>query len=117
LFLVTINRKPSASKQNQELTSWLLPSEREQRRPFTEQNEFGRNPRIRTVSDESDIFGNRRQMTTTARYKRQPVSYYTTSYGQHYNQTAQFREQTNTSTIHSASYMPRTYSQVFSENK
>jgi hypothetical protein len=117
LFLVTINRKPSASKQHRELTSWLLPSEREQRRPLTEQNEFGRNPRMGTVSDESDIFGNRRRMTTTATDERQPISYYTTSYGQHYNQIAQFREQTNTSTTHSASYMPRTYSQVFNENK
>ncbi len=90
LFLVTINRKPSASKQRQELTSWLLPSEREQRRPFSEQNEFGRN--------QSDIFGNRRPTTIVTRDERQPISYYTTSYGQHYSQPALFREQMNTST-------------------
>lgn len=97
MFLVTLNRRPSASKQRQELSSWLLPSEKQQRRPFSEQSEFGRNQRGRTGSDECDIFGNRRQNTVTAREERKPISYYTTSYGQHYNQAAFSREQTTTS--------------------
>ena len=58
--------KPSALKQRQELTatSWLLPSERQQHRPFSEQNEFGRNQRTKVLSDVTDIFGNRRQAST-----------------------------------------------------
>jgi hypothetical protein len=58
--------KPSTSKQRQELTStsWLLPSERQQHRPFSEQNEFGRNQGTKILSDVTDIFGNRRQATT-----------------------------------------------------
>lgn len=97
VILVTANRRPSASKQRQELTSWLLPSERDQRRPFSEQNDFGRNQRTRTGIDECDIFGNRRQHTVTAREERTPVSYYTTSYNQHYNQTSLSREPSNIS--------------------
>ena len=67
VVLVTMNGRSSVSKQRQEFTSLLLPSERERRRPLTE---------------ERDIFGNPRAM----RVERQPLSSYTTSYGQHYNQ-------------------------------
>jgi hypothetical protein len=85
LFLVTINRQHSPVKQQQELPSWLLQSEKEQRRPVSQQNEFGRNQRIRTVPNETDILGNRRQGTITAKDERPLVSYYTTSYGQNHN--------------------------------
>ncbi len=74
-----MNRKPSASIQHHEWTPWLLPSERERSRPFTEQNQFGR---MKTREDHEDIFGDRR----TARNERPPFTSYTTSYGQHYNQ-------------------------------
>jgi hypothetical protein len=77
-----MNRKSSTSKQHQEWTPWLLPSGREQRRPFTEENELERNQRMRADEDHSAIFGNRR----TARNERPPLSSYATSYGQHYNQ-------------------------------
>jgi hypothetical protein len=77
-FLVSQNRKSSASKQRndlsllndnfprQELTSWLLPSEKQQQqnhRPFSEINENNRNNRLRTLSDENELFMNRRQTT------------------------------------------------------
>ena len=81
--LVTMSRQASASKQQrQEWTPWLFPSEREQRRPYTEQSEWGRNLRARRQDDNYDIFGNRR----TAPVERPPQSSYSTSYGQHYNQ-------------------------------
>jgi hypothetical protein len=73
-FSVTMSRKPSASVQRQEWTPWLLPSERERRRPSTEQNEFGR---MKTRED----FGDRR----TAKNEQSPLTSYTTSYSQHYN--------------------------------
>ncbi|CAF0967373.1 unnamed protein product [Rotaria sp. Silwood1] len=116
---ISLNRKPSASKQHTESISWLSPtSERQQRRPFSEQIDFSRNQKIKTLSNENDIFGNYPQPTTvralSVKDEHQPLSYYTTSYNQHYNQTAFLREQTNTT--HSASYIPRTYSQIFNEN-
>ena len=74
-----MSRKPSASTQRQEWTPWLLPSERDRRRPSTEQNEFGR---MKTREDHGDIFGDRR----TAKNERSPLNSYTTSYSQHYNQ-------------------------------
>lgn len=74
-----MSRQTSASKQRQEWTPWLFPSEREQRRPYTEQSELGRNVRSRRQDDNCDIFGNRRTAPP-------PQSSYSTSYGQHYNQ-------------------------------
>ena len=81
-FLVTMSRQASPSKERQEWASWLLPSQREQRRPSTEQSELGRNLRYRRDDDSYDIFGNRR----TAPIERPRQSPYMTSYGQHYNQ-------------------------------
>jgi hypothetical protein len=77
LCLVTGNRKNSASKQRgdinnfqrQELPSWPLKPENQQRRPFSEQNDLGRNQRLRTISDESELFTNRRQSSTINRYE------------------------------------------------
>jgi hypothetical protein len=71
----TQHRRSSVSKQRNdsfrrpELTSWLLPSEKQQQlqrneRPFSEKNENNHNPRLRTLSDENDVFKNRRQATT-----------------------------------------------------
>jgi len=57
LFSVTVNRKSSASKQQQELNSWLLPSERQKYKPLSEQNDFGRN------QTKNNIFGNGRQVS------------------------------------------------------
>ncbi len=72
----TQHRRSSVSKQRNdsfrrpELTSWLLPSEKQQQqqlqqnqRPFSEQNENNHNHRLRTLSDENDFFKNRRQAT------------------------------------------------------
>jgi len=56
LFSVTVNRKSSASKQRQELTSWLLPSERQKYKPLYEQNDFVR------YQTKDNIFGNGRQV-------------------------------------------------------
>lgn len=81
-FLVTMSRQASPSKERQEWASWLLPSQKEQRRPSTEQSELGRNLRYRRDDDSYDIFGNRR----TASTERPRQSPYMTSYGQHYNQ-------------------------------
>ncbi|CAF4517847.1 unnamed protein product [Rotaria sp. Silwood2] len=116
---IAINNTPSASKQHTESISWLSPtSERQQRRPFSEQIDFGRNQKMRTLSNENEMFGNYQQTpiirSLSMKDEHQPLSSYTTSYNQHYNQTAFLREQTNTT--HSASYIPRTYSQVFNKN-
>lgn len=77
-----MSRQASASKQRQEWTPWLFPSEREQSRPQTEHSEWGRNLRSRKQDDSYDIFGNRR----TASVQRPPQTSYTTSYGQHHHQ-------------------------------
>jgi len=42
----------------------MMPSEKQNHRPFTEQNDNHRNNRIRTVSDQNELFKNRRQVTT-----------------------------------------------------
>lgn len=82
VVLVTMSRQTSPSKERQEWTSWLLPSQMDQRRPSTEQSESGRNLRSRKDDDSYDIFGNRR-ITSIDRPRQSP---YLTSYGQHYNQ-------------------------------
>ncbi|CAF3889372.1 unnamed protein product [Rotaria sordida] len=116
---IATNSKSSGSKQHPEPISWLAStSEKQQRRPFSEQIDFSRHQKMKTLSNENDIFGNYRQPTTirasSMRDEYQPLSSYTTSYNQHYNQTALLREQTNAS--HLVSHIPRTYSQVFNEN-
>ncbi|CAF0830192.1 unnamed protein product [Rotaria sordida] len=135
---VSQNRKLSASKQRhdislpndlfrrQETTHWLLSSEKPQqqqnRRPLTEQNESNHNNRFRTLSDENELFNNRRQVTnignSSVNNERKPFSAFTTSYGQHYNQNSLLREPTKTNEItHSAApYIHRTHTELFNEN-
>jgi hypothetical protein len=75
-FLVSQSQKSSASKsrddkslpvdnfRRQESTPWMMPSEKQNHRPFSEKNDNYRNNRIRTVSDQNELFKNRRQVTT-----------------------------------------------------
>jgi hypothetical protein len=70
LFLVSQSRKSSASRQfhdksvpvdnfrRPELSSWLLPSEKQQ-----QQNDGNRNNRLRILSNENELFNNRRLAT------------------------------------------------------
>ncbi|CAF3419346.1 unnamed protein product [Rotaria sp. Silwood1] len=139
---ISQNRKLSASRQRhdtslpndlfrrQESTNWLLSSEKQQqqqqqqqqyRRPLTEQNEGNRCNRLRTLSDENELFNNRRQLTnignSSVNNERKPFSAFTTSYGHHYNQNSLLREPTKTNEIsHSAPYIHRTQSELFNEN-
>ncbi|CAF3473739.1 unnamed protein product [Rotaria sp. Silwood1] len=139
---ISQNGKLSASRQRhdtslpndlfrrQESTNWLLSSEKQQqqqqqqqqyRRPLTEQNEGNRCNRLRTLSDENELFNNRRQLTnignSSVNNERKPFSAFTTSYGHHYNQNSLLREPTKTNEIsHSAPYIHRTQSELFNEN-
>jgi hypothetical protein len=75
-FLVSQNQKSSTSKlrndenlpvdnfRRRESSSWLLQSEKQKHRPFSEQIDNNRSNRIRTLSDESELFKNRQQPTT-----------------------------------------------------
>jgi hypothetical protein len=71
LFLVSQNQRSSALKQyvdnfrRQESTAWLLSSEKQQdHRPISEQIENNRGNRLRALSNDNDVFKNRRQATT-----------------------------------------------------
>lgn len=106
------NRRLSASKQRQELTSWLLPSEKQ--RPYSEQYDINRSSRLRMLSEENDLFKNQRQMTRMSPLNdgRKPSSAFVTSYGHQQNPSSSVLK-----TIKPRDDIPRTYTNLFNENK
>ncbi|CAF1032657.1 unnamed protein product [Adineta ricciae] len=90
--------KSSSLKQPvQSSTSWLVPSQR--------QHSSGqeRNERLKRLVEENRFFD-----------KREPVSYYSTSYDRHFNQNAAVQDIKHNA--QSPKYTPRSYSQVFNQN-
>ncbi|CAF0807307.1 unnamed protein product [Adineta ricciae] len=81
----------------QSSTSWLVPSQRQH------SSSQERNERLKRLVDENRLFD-----------KREPVSYYSTSYDRHFNQNAAVQEIKHNA--QSAKYTPRSYSQVFNQN-
>ncbi|CAF4959294.1 unnamed protein product, partial [Rotaria socialis] len=112
-----LHRKPSTPKQRPESFAWFPTTERQQHRPLSEVIEVSRPQHLGTFSNEHDIFGNRQQPMTARvspiKDQHTPLSYQT-SYGQHNNQISFLREQIYPS--HSASYTPRTHSNIFDQH-
>jgi len=113
---MTQNRRLSASKQRQELTSWMLPSERPKPRPYSEQNDGYRQSRLRTLTDENELFRNPRQTTTIDIADRKPYSAVPTiNYNNQFNRQTRFNR--DDSLPPPAPHVPRSYTNLFNENK
>ncbi|UJR37170.1 hypothetical protein I4U23_029879 [Adineta vaga] len=117
------NNVPVDNFRRPELTSLLLPSEKQQayRRPCPEQTDGYANTRVRTKSDENELLNNRRQATIIApspvNNERKLFSAYPTSYINPYDQKPPLNEPIRTNaTSHSASHISRTYPNLFNEN-
>ncbi|CAF0904921.1 unnamed protein product [Adineta ricciae] len=117
------NSVPVDNFRRPELTSWLLPSEKQQanRRPYSEQIDGYAGNRVQKLSDEGELDHSRRQAAaisaSSVNNERKLLSAYPATHTYPHNEKPSLNEPIRTNvTSHSASHNSRRYPNLFNEN-